>query len=356
MRGCKYMARLIETPLGINKIDVRKLINKMIGDARKNAKPTSCIMCGKTQTSFCNSHSVPQMALRPIADKGIVLHATAVLGVDEEIVDIENGVNKSGTFNYICRECDRTFFQDYENPDTIILKPTDKMLAEIAVKNFLLQLSKRAIEKELMNIQQKEFNAFENLSDGMKIKDIDFAEYKAEVKFHMENANNNQTGGYQILFWDILPYVVPIAMQSAIALKKDLEGVEINNIYEPDPTIRMQYLHLAILPVEGKSVILAFYHKRDKAYRRLRHQINCMQKNDALKYINYLVFAYTENYYISKIKKKELDTNEKLQTLSQENDENPTLGMLGLNNNFGIGYTPVSMDEIPNFLTPVWAV
>lgn len=46
----------------------------------------------KTQTSFCNSHSVPQMALRPIADKGIVLHATAILGVDEEIVDIENGL------------------------------------------------------------------------------------------------------------------------------------------------------------------------------------------------------------------------------------------------------------------------
>ena len=81
-----------------------------------------------------------------------------------------------------------------------------------------------------------------------------------------------------------------------------------------------------------------------------------MQKNDALKYINYLVFAYTENYYISKTIKTELDTNEKLQTLSQESDGNPTLGMLGVNNSFGIGYTPVNMDEIPNFLTPEWAV
>ena len=77
-------------------------------------------------------------------------------------------------FNYICNNCDGTFFQDYENPDNIILQPTDKMLAEIAVKNYLLQLSKRAIERELLDICQREYNAYENLKIGMDIKNIDF--------------------------------------------------------------------------------------------------------------------------------------------------------------------------------------
>ncbi len=59
------------------------------------------------------------MSLRAIADNGIVLHASALLGFDKEIIDIENGVKKSGTFNFICNECDGAFFQDYENPDNL---------------------------------------------------------------------------------------------------------------------------------------------------------------------------------------------------------------------------------------------
>ena len=104
------MAKLFETPLGVNTVDIRKKINGMLSETRKEAKPAICIMCGKPQTSFCNSHSVPQMALRSIAENGIVIHASAALGVDERIIDIENGVNKSGTFNYICNDCDNTFF------------------------------------------------------------------------------------------------------------------------------------------------------------------------------------------------------------------------------------------------------
>lgn len=350
------MGKLFSVPPDKNKIEIRKVINKMLSEARKRAKPKVCIMCGKMKTSFCKSHSVPQMVLRSIADNGIVLQASAALGVDEEIIDIENGVGKSGTFNYICNDCDGVFFQDYENPDNIILQPTDKMLSEIAVKNFLLQLSKRAIETELLKINQRDFNAFENLEVGLNIKEIDFFEFESEVKFHKYIADHNVKGGYQIVLWKVLPYKVPIAMQSAIAITKDIEGNEINNIYDLDPNVRMQYIHLAIFPLDSKSVIIAFYHKRDKGYRRLRHQINSMSDDEVLKYINYLVFKYTENYYIAKSIKNEIETNEYLQRLSQESDEQPNLGLLGLENHYGIGYTPVNSNDIPNFLAKEWAV
>ena len=350
------MAKLFETPLGVNTVDIRKKINGMLSEARKEAKPAICIMCGKPQTSFCNSHSVPQMALRSIAENGIVIHAPAALGVDERIIDIENGVNKSGTFNYICNDCDNTFFQDYENPDNIVQPPTDKILAEIAVKNMLLQLSKRAVERKLIEIRQRDYNAFDNPEVGMNVKNLDFAEFENEVIFHKNIVENNEFGGYQIVFWKLLPYTVPIAMQSAIAVTRDIEGVEINNIYDMNPNIRMQYLHLAIFPLNGKSVVLAFYHKRDKLYRRLRHQFNCMGEKEALVNINYLVFKYTENYYMARKIEEEITTNDALQRLSQENDGMPSLGMLGIDNSFGIGYTPVSKNDIPNFLAPEWAV
>lgn len=36
-----------------------------------------------------------------------------------------------------------------------------------------------------------------------------------------------------------MPYKVPIAVQSAIALSKDLEGDEINNVFDMSDSLRM---------------------------------------------------------------------------------------------------------------------
>ena len=278
------MAKLIDIPEGTNIIDVRKRMNKLLSDARSSAKPDECILCGKKQTSFCNSHSVPQLSLRNIADNGKVLQASALMGID--VIDIEKGVNNSGTFHFICNDCDSVFFQDYENEQNLKAKPTDKMLAEIAVKNFLLQLSKRAQEKELYRELQRQFNAYSNLENLEGIKGLDVRDYNEELQFHKGIADNNVQNGYQILFWKVVPYKVPIAVQSAIALSKDLEGDEINNVFDMSNSVRMQFMHLVILPLKEESVILAFYHKRDKLYRKLRHQINCSSEQKVLQFLN----------------------------------------------------------------------
>ena len=104
---------------------------------------------------------------------------------------MDGGVNKSGTFNYICRECDAKFFQDYENPDNIIHPPTDKFLAEIAVKNMLLQLSKRANEQELIPVLQRELGMYENPDDLSKIKTLDQKEYEEEERHFYFTTNRH---------------------------------------------------------------------------------------------------------------------------------------------------------------------
>ena len=118
----------------------------------------------------------------------------------------------------------------------------------------------------------------------------------------------------------------------------------------------MQYLHMAVFPLNNKSVVLCFYHKRDKLYRNLRHQFNSASKENVLQFLNYMIFAYTENYFISKSIKHEIENNENLQKLSQESNGIPGLGMLGPNNLFGIGYRPVSPEDVPNFLSLEWAI
>lgn len=348
------MAKLFDIPEGTDIIEIRKQMSKLLSYTRNLAKPDTCILCGNKKTSFCNSHSVPQLSLRNIADNGMLLHSSALLGV--EVIDIEKGINNSGTFHFICNNCDGSFFQDYENEQNLKSKPSDKMLAEIAVKNFLLQLSKRTQEEEIHKELQRKFNAYTNPEELAGITGLDIRDFNEEMQFHKNIVDNNLNSGYQILFWKLIPYRVPIALQSAIALPKDLEDNKINYVFNYSEEVRMQFMHLAILPLQTESVILAFYHKRDKLYRNLRHQINSSSEEKVLQFLNYIIFAYTENYFLSKSIQTEIETNEKLSLLGQENNEYPSLGFLNADNYFGIGYKPVSIDEIPNFLSEKWAV
>lgn len=299
---------------------------------------------------------VPQLALRPIADNGVVLHASAAMGFSEEIIDIENGINKSGTFNYICRNCDSSFFQDYENEENLINEPTDKMMAEIAVKNMLLFMSKRATEREMIKIQQKKYKCYKNIEEALKVQDLDLNEFEEEVFFHKGILDRNEEGGYQILYWKVLPYIIPIAGQAALALPWDMEGRVINQVYNLSGNVRMQYMHVCVFPLKTQSVILSFYHKRDKLYRNLRHQINTSSENKVLAYFNSLLFAHSENYFISKTIQNEIESNDELQRLSQEVNGCPELGFLNIENFFGTKYAPINIEDIPNFLDSRWAI
>ena len=92
-----------------------------------------------------SSHSIPQFALKRIAEDGKVM-----LPLQDEILTIgkDTGVNKAGTFHIICRDCDSRTFQLYEDPNAYNSKPTDQMLAQIALKDVLLMISKRNQERE----------------------------------------------------------------------------------------------------------------------------------------------------------------------------------------------------------------
>lgn len=70
---------------------------------------------------------------------------------------------------------------------------------------------------------------------------------------------------------------------------------------------------------------MAFYHKRDKLYRQLRHQINSSSQEKVLQYINYLIFEHTENVYFSKKIEEEIKNNKMIEKLSQEANGLPVL-------------------------------
>lgn len=135
-----------------------------------------------------------------------------------------------------------------------------------------------------------------------------------------------------------------------------MEDNQVENTRDFSERKKITCMHLAILPLDGKSVILAFYHKKDRNYKRLWHQFNSSSRDVCLQYLNYMIFAHTENYYFSKSIGNQIKDNKRLSELSREVNGIPLMGLLGGFNNYGRNYRKVKPSEIPNFLGKEWAI
>lgn len=318
---------IIDIPEGTDEISVKKQINDLLRKIQEESKPDTCIICGKKQTSFCNSHSVPRMVIKNIADNGRLYHANKL--IDMPIVDTGKGVNNSVTFHFICRDCDSVLFQDYENLDALQGTPDDKMLAEIALKDVLLMLSKRN-QEQLLYQMRKMKGTIKNVELMEEIQQLDINDYRNEMNLYKSIIDNASEDNFKVILWEKVPYTIPVAAQSLIAMPKDIEGNEINNVNDMNPNVRMQNIHIGVFPLNGFSIAYAFYHRQDKLYRRLYHQMNCLSLEKKLEYIIFWIFKYTENYYISPKVKSVIETDTKLQELSRDNNDNPNLGYISL--------------------------
>ena len=155
----------------------KKKINNVLSEARKSSKGEKCLYCGKETTSFCNSHSIPAFCLRNIATNGTVFHSNTF--VDLPLLDFDKGVNKAGTFQLICRECDSVIFKQYEEPSNYENKPTPQMIAEIAMKNYLKAISKRVNEHAIFDkVKEHKFEAIGFANYMQEIQNTDLNEYK----------------------------------------------------------------------------------------------------------------------------------------------------------------------------------
>ncbi len=337
-----------------NKIDIA--LKKTLAESQRkiysNIKPGQCILCGERKTSFCNSHTIPQFILKNIAKSGLIGTPNAIIKLPiPNIGKDTNGVKSSGVIHFICNQCDSKYFKEYENPDNLKNKVTDKMLAEIALKNFLSELVRTRIEREEQSNIIQNYGILTNRPYELQnFQNWDIEDFEDEVKEHKKNIVTNHSGAYQIIFHEVLPYKVPLAFQDSMSLIEDMEGLPIHNTKDLSKKNRIQKLHVAILPLKDSTFVLAFYHKKDKKYRNLRHQFNSVSKDKKLAFLNYLIFAYSENYFFSVEKEQDFTSNFKLAQLSQELFGKPNLGVQIFGDNSNKNYKKVQPDEITNFL------
>lgn len=279
------LAKFKKTTAGINRV------------ARENSKPEFCYICGSFMPKFCNSHTIPKYCLKEIAHEGKLYTASVLTEIN--LSKAEVGVNEAAIFKRVCRKCDTEYFKVYETPSTLTQAPTDRIMGQIAAKNLL-----REISKARYSIAQKEAlgnNCPPKLDLITRVKKIDLEEDESAFKTAVRVGNNpNSSSAYHLMFHKVLPYVTPFAFQQMISPIADFEGGLINNCFSPNPKLRMESIHICVLPSKGNTSIIMFRGEKAKRYRGFEKQLKNRSKEDQLEAIVKLIFAYSEEVFISK--------------------------------------------------------
>lgn len=342
-------------------LEAKKTITRWIRESKQEAKPAKCILCGRDQSSFCNSHSIPQFVLSNIGLNGKLTQFSAVVSDEnillDKVTDTEKGVKNSGTFQLICRECDSKMFSEYENKDNLEKRPSDKMMAEIELKNLLMALHKRSYE---LKLYQKTDSNLPNLdaSSMVKICERDIEDYLMTIEKIKKIISGQEKMQYKIIYWKKLRYKAPIACQTQISLYKSPSGKIINDIYNMESTYKLQNIQLCVFPLENETIVMLFCMKTSRRYELLVREFQKMSASEQLQYICYLMFENTENIMISPHVDSTIVNSKALTKVSQELQGIPNLGAIPaeLAPSILALYTPVKWNDVPNLLDKKYAV
>lgn len=281
------------------KTDFNKIRSKITKKSRKDSKSTKCLYCGEETSRFCNSHSMPASFLRNIAVDGKVYTTNKL--IDLPLFDTDEGVNKSGTFQVICRSCDSKIFQEYEDFTNYDTKPTAKMVAQIAMKNHLRNIGKRRHELAFhKNIKEMVPSSSDYIDEMLEVNNLDLNEYIRGFKRAKKTIEKGWQREFYLFYFEKLNYVVPVAFQGEIALHFDLSGNRINNVYNKSKKYTIQTIHISIFPLKSSSIIMLFMDKNNKRCRKFYQQFNKLDAEKKLEAINFIIFSYSEDVFMSK--------------------------------------------------------
>lgn len=289
-------------------IEKRKAMAKTQSKIRNSIIDKKCLLCQSDVDSLCNSHFIPEFILKKIDDNGMLLQSSSVVDLPEQFVDLKKsvGVATAGTFMLICRECDKQIFMDYENPENYDKIPNQKMLLQLALKNYLKYFSKRKIESKTSELCYKkalelgfERSILDYYMHKKKGELLDIVEYKKMITKLYGKLKKNKNDIFDLFYFKRLNYVVPLASQTQIVLIGGLNNEIINNVYNYSSRYHLKELHLFIFPMETYSVVGMFYNVEDKRYKNFIFGFNKLSEEDKLQTVNYILLRYSEDYFLS---------------------------------------------------------
>jgi hypothetical protein len=137
------------------------------------------------------------------------------------------------------------------------------------------------------------------MSEIIKISEVDLEEFKLAYNVAKKRDINPFPNDYYMGFYERLPYTVPIAFQGTIALIKGLDGSVINNVYSKNFNYRIKNMSLCIFPLKNSTIVMIFVDGKNKRYSQFFRKLKKEELKTQLEIINYILFLYCEDYFIS---------------------------------------------------------
>lgn len=254
-----------------------------------------CPICNKKVNSFCGSHSLPKFVLKHLADNGIIKTGKSFQSGTYKTIF---GINNTLIFNSICRECDNSFFQDYENENAFNTKITDVAINEIALKNYFRYLYK----------QQREVIRFSKLVKQEKYEDKK-AIYlnqlflsKANVEETMnkidKSIKDKNKHNYYVIDEIDLDYRTELAYQGFITPIYGFDGL-INNIYDYNLNNKIYQLGLCVFPHKNGTKIILFCEEGATKLKFFYRKYRMLALEQKLYVINYMLLLFEEDWVIN---------------------------------------------------------
>lgn len=321
----------LKKSLNKKQVEIDKCLNKMKKEIIKELKKERkgcCYNCLKEENNkeeksmICNSHTVPQSILKNIViNEKVYYYSNNILEMPYEKKD--KGLNEAGTFHLICRKCDNDIFTQYENEISIYgIKLSNKALRQIEMKNVLKMIYENKLEyigykkrmeylNSCMNFGNTPF--FVDLIKDIKDTHVKKEEYRKQIDKFEKRYDYLKKGEvrYRVLYEEELPYIIPVAFQTTIGLITDFEGNYINNPLEDYE--KSEFFYFCCFPFKEKnnmkqsgSKIIVFEDINNKRYKTFFDKLKKFEKNEQLAILNYILFAYSEEYFISKGISKEV--------------------------------------------------
>lgn len=227
------------------------------------------------------------------------------------------------------------------------------MISQMAMKNYLKDISKREYEIAIYNNAMKLNPMMEDyLQYRQFINLMDLEEYTNGFLRAKRATKKPLDEYYYLFYYEKLDYVVPVAFQSSIALITDFEGNIINDVYYLSHKYRIRDLHICVLPLKDETVIALFVEKNSKRYRKFYRQFNKLDRYKKLEAINYMIFSYSEDVYMSKSLNEEVINNPKLKEIAKMTifleSSDPIQDALGIAQK---EFSFDKMNSIPNILS-----
>ncbi|MGN7403413.1 SEC-C domain-containing protein [Cytobacillus praedii] len=231
---------------------------------------------------------------------------------DGHVYRIESKISEQAPkthFKKVSKNKASTFFGFCDFHDTEIFKPIElEDYRNEPLQNFLFAFRGHTIEHHMkirkLNNQRNIFKINPSLllsNEGVylyRVSQFDVFDCEKEYEIFKSDYKNRNFSRLRT-FHRKINIETSFAVSSSFAVKDDLMGNEINDIYGSIEEY-LPSIYLNVYPVDGGTNIIISYHmENDNIYNEYFNQLKLLTDEQLTRYLNYLIIEYTENVFFS---------------------------------------------------------